>query len=45
MTYLREESNVIYESKDGKEKKVFDALERLAAMDSYVLDKEEQMAR
>jgi hypothetical protein len=32
MTYLSEESKVIYESKDGKEEKVFDALEWLAAM-------------
>jgi hypothetical protein len=36
MTYLSEESKVIYESKDGKEEKVFDALQWLAAMDSRV---------
>jgi hypothetical protein len=36
MTYLSEESKVIYESKDGKEEKVFDALEWLAAMGSHV---------
>jgi len=45
MTYLPEESKVIYESKDGKEEKVFDALEWLAAMDYYVPDKGEQMVR
>jgi len=32
MTYIPEESKVIYKSKDGKEEKVFDALEWLAAM-------------
>jgi len=32
MTYIPEESKVIYESKDGKEEKVLDLLERLAAM-------------
>lgn len=45
MTYLPEESKVLYESKDGKEKKVFDTFEWLAPMDSYVPDKEEQMVR
>ena len=33
MTYLSEESKVTYCSKDGKQEKVFDALEWLAAMD------------
>ena len=32
MTYISEESNVVYQSKDGKEEKIFDALEWLAAM-------------
>ena len=32
MTYLSEESKVTYCSKDGKQEKVFDALEWLAAM-------------
>jgi len=32
MTYIPEEAKVIYQSKDGKEEKVFDALEWLAAM-------------
>jgi hypothetical protein len=27
MTYIKEESKVSYQSKDGKEEKVFDALE------------------
>ena len=45
MTYLPEESNVIYKSKDGREEKVFDALEWLAAMGSHVPDKGEQMVR
>jgi hypothetical protein len=45
MTYLPEESKVIYESKDGKKEKAFDALEWLAAMSSHVPDKGEQMVR
>ncbi len=45
MTYIREESKVIYQSKDGKEEKVFDALEWLAAMASHVPDKGEQLVR
>jgi hypothetical protein len=36
ITYLPEESKVIYESKDGKKEKVFDALEWLAAMSFHV---------
>ncbi len=32
MTYIPEESKAIYQSKDGKEEKIFDALEWLAAM-------------
>jgi len=35
MTYIPEESTVSYQSKDGKEEKVFDALEWLAAMCSH----------
>lgn len=45
MTYLPEQSKVIYESKDGKEEKVFEALEWLATMGFHVPDKEEQMLR
>jgi len=35
MTYMPEDSKVVYRSKDGKEEKVFDALEWLAAMCSH----------
>ncbi len=45
MTYIPEESRVIYQSKDGKEEKVFDALEWLAAMCSHVPNKGEQMVK
>jgi len=45
MTYIPDESEVIYQSKDGKEEKVFDALEWLAAMCSHVPNKGEQMVR
>ena len=39
--YIPEESKVIYKSKDGKEEKIFDALEWLAAMCSHVPNKGE----
>ena len=45
MTYLQEESKVLYQSKDGKKEKTFDALEWLAAMTSHVPNKGEQMVR
>lgn len=45
MTYIPDESEVIYRSKDGKEERVFDALEWLAAMCSHVPNKGEQMVR
>jgi len=45
MLYLREAAQVEYQSKDGKETKVFDALEWLAAMCSHVPGKGEQMVR
>mgnify|MGYP006285932615 CR=1 FL=1 len=45
MTYIPQESKVIYQSKDGKEEKAFDALEWLAAMCSHVPNKGEQMVR
>ncbi len=32
MTYIPEESKVIHQSKDGKDEKIFDALEWLVAM-------------
>jgi len=45
MTYVPEQVKVIYESKDAKAKKTFDALEWLAAMCSHVPNKGEQMVR
>ncbi len=45
MTYLPGKAKVVYKSKDGKEEKVFDALEWLAAMCSHVPNKGEQMVR
>ena len=45
MTYIPEESRVIYKSKDEKQEKNFDALEWLAAMCSHVPNKGEQMVR
>ncbi|MBL7203360.1 MAG: transposase [Desulfobacteraceae bacterium] len=45
MTYISEKSKVLYQSKDGKEEKVFDALEWLAAMCSHVPNKGQQMVR
>ena len=45
MTYIPEESRVIYQSKDGKKEKVFDALDWLAAMCSHVPNKGEQMVK
>ena len=45
MSYIPKESEVIYRSKDGKEEKVFDALEWLAVMCSHVPNKGEQMVR
>jgi hypothetical protein len=41
MTYLPDESQVVYRSKDGKEERIFDALEWLAAMCSHVPNKGE----
>jgi hypothetical protein len=41
MTYIPEESKVIYESKDGKQEKAFDPLEWLTAMSSHVLNRRE----
>ena len=45
MTYVPEESKVLYRSKDGNKEKTFDALEWLAAMCSHVPNKGEQMVR
>jgi hypothetical protein len=35
MTYLRDESKIVYQSKDAKQTKTFNALEWLAAMCSH----------
>jgi len=45
MTYIPEESKVVYKSKDAKDEKVFDPLEWIAAMCSHVPNKGEQMVR
>ena len=45
MTYIPDESKVVYRSKDGRSEKIFDALEWLAAMCSHVPNKGEQMVR
>ena len=45
VTYIPAQSKVIYQSKDGKEEKVFDVLEWLASMCSHVPNKGEQMVR
>ena len=45
MIYIRDESKVLYQSKDAKETKNFDALEWLAAMCSHVPNRGEQMVR
>ena len=45
MSYIPEESKVLYRSKDGKRENIFDALEWLAAMCSHVPNKGEQMVR
>jgi hypothetical protein len=45
MDYLPEETMVIYHSKDGKDKKTYDALEWIAAMGTHVPLRGEQMVR
>jgi hypothetical protein len=45
MQYLADEGTVIYSGKDGKDRKVFDAPEWLAAMCSHVPNRGEQMVR
>ena len=45
MTYHRETGQVQYQSKDGSQTKVFDALDWIAAMCSHVPGKGEQMVR
>jgi hypothetical protein len=45
MTYIPEESSVLYRPKDGRKENMFDALEWLAAMCSHAPNKWEQMVR
>ena len=45
MIYIPEESTVTYQSKGGKQEKVFDTLEWLAVMTYHVPYKGEQMVR
>jgi len=45
MQYLADDGTVIYSAKDGKDRKVFDAPEWLAAMCSHVPNPGEQMVR
>jgi hypothetical protein len=42
MTYLRDESKVLYQSKDAKQNRTFNALEWLAAMCSHAPDRRNQ---
>jgi len=45
MKYLNQEATVVYKAKDGKNQKIFPALEWLAAMCSHIPNKGEQMVR
>jgi hypothetical protein len=45
MTYLPEQSKVIYRPNGGKEEEVFGALGWLATMDSHVTDKRGEMVK
>ncbi|MBW6487419.1 MAG: transposase [Syntrophobacterales bacterium] len=45
MQYLDQEGEVVYKSKDGKDTKVFPALEWLAAMCSHIPNRGEQMVK
>ena len=45
MQYLDQEGAVVYKSKDGKDTKVFPALEWLAAMCSHIPNRGEQMVK
>jgi hypothetical protein len=45
MQHLADERTVIYSAKDGKDRKVFDAQEWLAAMCSHVPNRGEQLVR
>jgi hypothetical protein len=45
MTYLPEESKIIYRSKDNRKEKIFYTLDWLAAKTSHIPDQREQMFR
>jgi len=45
MTYLPEESKIVYRSKDNRQEKVFEALDWLAALSSHFPNQGEQMVR
>jgi hypothetical protein len=45
MTYLPEESRIIYRSKDNRQEKTFDALDWLATMATHIPNQGEQMVR
>ena len=45
MDYSPEQATVVYRSKDGKEKKTYDALEWLAAMACHVPERRKQTIR
>lgn len=44
MTYLPDESTIVYRSKDNRIEKIFDALDWLAAMTTHISNQGEQMA-
>jgi hypothetical protein len=45
MTYLPDESKIIYRSKDNRQEKTFEALDWLAAITSHLPNQGEQMVR
>jgi len=45
MNYIREESRVIYKSKDGKNIRQFDATDFIASLKIHIPNKGEQMVR
>ena len=45
MTYLPDESRIIYRSNDHRQEKTFEALDWLAAMTSHIPNPGEQMVR
>ena len=45
MNYIREESRVIYKSKDGKNIRQFDATDFIASLKIHIPNKGEQMIR